>query len=85
MNNESQTEYEINFRPVENTYLSVIDTTRIAPTPFCISFYWNGESKTITLKNGEDVFKLADVFENLLDQNGIEYTVENKNNHNEFN
>ena len=51
-------------------------TTTIAELPFNIRFSYGGKSVNISLLKGNDIFKLAKVFENILTENGIEYDVE---------
>lgn len=47
--------------------------------PFGMVFSWKGKEVAINLKNGEDVLKLADLFEKLLENNSIPYErVENE-------
>ena len=41
---------------------------------FQITFSFDGDTKTLRLKNGQDVFKLYDVYMKLLEDNDIEYT-----------
>ena len=41
---------------------------------FQVTFSFDGESKTVRLKNGADVFKLYEWYKKLLDDNQIEYT-----------
>ena len=53
----------------------VYDTT---PTPFHINFSWDGKIVDVTLKDGNDIFKLANVFMEWLDTNEIEYNVKTK-------
>lgn len=53
----------------------VYDTT---PTPFHINFSWDGKTVDVTLKNGNDIFKLANAFMKWLDANEIEYNVKTK-------
>ena len=53
----------------------VYDTT---PTPFHINFSWDGKTVDVTLKNGNDIFKLANAFMEWLDTNEIEYNVKTK-------
>jgi hypothetical protein len=49
-------------------------------SPFSLSFSWGGKSVNITLANGNDVFKLANVFIKILKSEGIEYNIKtNKN------
>ena len=51
----------------------------VKPTPFNISFSWDDKSVTVTLKDGNDIFKLAKAFMEWLDKNEIEYNVKTKN------
>lgn len=44
--------------------------------PFAVTFNWQYNSITVRLKNGEDVLKLANIFSNMLTENGIENTIE---------
>lgn len=44
--------------------------------PFSITFTWMDKYATVKLKNGEDVLKLADIFSNMLIENGIENILE---------
>ena len=53
----------------------VYDTT---PTPFHIGFNWEGKSVTVALKDGNDIFRLANAFMEWLDTNKIEYNVKTK-------
>jgi hypothetical protein len=56
-------------------------STTVLPLPFNIRFSYGGKSVNISLLKGNDIFKLAEVFENILTENGIEYdveTIENK-------
>ena len=56
-------------------------TTKISEPPFMIKFSNGDKSVSISLINGNDVFKLAEVFKNMLIENEIEYdiqTIENK-------
>ena len=48
------------------------------PTPFHINFSWDGKTVDVTLKNGNDIFKLANAFMEWLDTNKIEYNVKTK-------
>ena len=43
-----------------------LNFTRIEAQPFSITFTWKFNSTTITLKDGADVLKLADIFSELL-------------------
>jgi hypothetical protein len=47
----------------------------IDPTPFCINFKWDDKEVDVTLKNGNDIFKLANAFMEWLDKNEIEYSI----------
>jgi hypothetical protein len=51
-------------------------TTTIAEAPFCINFSYSGKSVRISLIKGEDVFKLAELFKNMLGKYEIEYNIE---------
>jgi hypothetical protein len=51
-------------------------TTTIAELPFNIRFSYGGKSVNISLLKGEDVFKLAQIFQNILSKNEIEYDIE---------
>lgn len=53
--------------------------TTIAEIPFYVNFSYSGKSVRISLIKGEDVFKLAEIFKNMLEQNMIEYKVETSN------
>ena len=46
--------------------------------PFNVTFSHKGDSVIVHLLNGEDVLKLADVFSQLLTENGIDNWVERK-------
>lgn len=48
------------------------------PTPFHINFSWDGKTVDVTLKNGNDIFKLANAFMDWLDKNEIDYNVKTK-------
>lgn len=48
------------------------------PTPFNINFSWDGKTVDVTLKNGNDIFKLANAFMEWLDKNEIDYSVKTK-------
>jgi hypothetical protein len=49
------------------------------PTPFNIRFSWDDKEVDISLKDGNDIFKLANKFMKWLDMNKIEYNVKTKN------
>jgi hypothetical protein len=53
--------------------------TTVAELPFYVNFSYGGKSVRISLIKGEDVFKLAEIFKNMLEQNMIEYKVETSN------
>jgi hypothetical protein len=46
--------------------------------PFNIRFNWNNKEVVVSLKDGNDVFKLANKFMKWLDMNEIEYNVKTK-------
>ena len=48
------------------------------PTPFHINFSWDGKTVDVTLKDGNDIFRLANAFMEWLDTNEIEYNVKTK-------
>jgi len=48
------------------------------PTPFHINFSWDDKTVDIALKNGNDIFKLANAFMEWLDANEIEYDIKTK-------
>jgi len=58
------------------TYHSTYIGTK--PTPFNVVFSWEDKSVNISLKNGNDIFKLANVFMKWLDNNEIEYNIKTK-------
>lgn len=47
----------------------------ISPTPFSISFSWDNKSVSITLKDGNDIFKIAKGIMEWMDTNEIEYKI----------
>ena len=51
-------------------------TTTIAELPFNIRFSYGGKSVNISLLKGNDIFKLAQIFQNILSKNEIEYDIE---------
>jgi hypothetical protein len=51
-------------------------STTIAEHPFNITFSHGGKSVNISFVNGSDVFKLAEIFQNILNENGIEHKLE---------
>jgi len=58
------------------TYHSTYIGTK--PIPFNVEFSWDNKSVDIRLKNGNDIFKLANAFMEWLDANEIEYDVKTK-------
>ena len=58
---------------VSNPY--VYSGATIEPTPFMITFAWDGKDVTVSLKNGKDIFKLARIFTEILDANNVEYNI----------
>jgi hypothetical protein len=48
---------------------------QLEPSPFAITFSWKGNYTTIQLVNGDDVFKLADIFSKMLTENNIEHKI----------
>jgi hypothetical protein len=50
-------------------------TMPLEPTPFAIAFSWKGDYTKIQLANGDDVFKLADIFSKMLTENNIEHKI----------
>jgi len=48
------------------------------PIPFHIKFAWDNKEVDVSLKNGNDIFKLANAFMKWLDVNEIEYNVKTK-------
>jgi hypothetical protein len=46
--------------------------TEYVPQPWHIEFIWHGKSAKITLKKGEDLLKVAEMFSSLLTAHGIE-------------
>ena len=56
--------------------VSIQTSGTLIENPFSVTFSWQYNSITVRLKNGEDIFKLANIFSNMLTENGIENTVE---------
>ncbi len=50
-------------------------TIPLEPTPFAITFSWKDNYTKIQLVNGDDVFKLADIFSKMLTENNIEHKI----------
>jgi len=55
----------------ESKFISINDQD----VPFSVFFMWKDEMITITLTKGEDIFKLAKMYEDLLKNQGIPYTI----------
>jgi len=51
-----------------------IDTSDPMDYPFSLIFTWQGKKMVITLKKGEDVLRLAEIYKRLLNRNDIEYS-----------
>jgi hypothetical protein len=51
-------------------------TTTIEAQPWGVQFTWKDKSVKITLKNGEDLIKVAEMISGLLTASGIENTLE---------
>jgi hypothetical protein len=47
----------------------------LEPASFAITFNWKDNYTTVQLVNGEDVFKLADLFSKILTENNIEHKI----------
>ncbi len=56
--------------------LNIQSSETLIEQPFGVTFNWQYKSITVKLKNGEDVLKLANIFSNMLTENGIENTIE---------
>jgi hypothetical protein len=50
-------------------------TISLEPTPFSITFSFKDNYTEIQLVNGDDVFKLADIFSKMLTENNIEHKI----------
>jgi hypothetical protein len=48
------------------------------PLPFSIMFSYDSKEVSVSLKNGEDIFRLAKVFMKILEDNNIEYNIKTK-------
>lgn len=55
-----------------------VNFTRLEAQPFSITFTWKFKSTTITLKDGADVLKLADIFSELLVKYDIYHDITTK-------
>lgn len=51
-------------------------TTKIADQPFSVTFTWKEDSFKITLIDGQDLFKIANLICNILEENGINHKIE---------
>jgi hypothetical protein len=58
---------------IGNTF--IYNGPSIEQQPFNIRFNWNNKEVVVSLKDGNDVFKLANKFMKWLDMNEIEYNV----------
>jgi hypothetical protein len=56
-----------------------METLNLTPQPFGISFHWQDKYVKITLKDGEDILKIAREFANFLDNSKIEYEIKMEN------
>ena len=83
----SNTTYTNTFNPntiTSTTTGTTINTTispnysnlTFQPTPFNIKFNWGGKEVNISLKSGNDIFKLANMFMKMLDSEDIDYNIE---------
>ena len=61
-----------------NSWTTKIPTLNLSPTPFSVTFNWQGQYITVQLESGEDVLKLAQLFSDFLSSNGIPNKVINK-------
>jgi len=50
------------------------DPRNLMDYPFSLIFTWEGKERVITLKKGEDVLRLAEIYKRLLNRNDIEYS-----------
>ena len=62
---------------IGNTF--VYNGPTIDQQPFNIRFNWDNKEVVVSLKDGNDIFKLANKFMKWLDMNEIEYNVKTKN------
>lgn len=74
---EKETTYPLFTGPVDNGYKLQINQP---PQPFNINFYWKEKTVEITLQNGEDIFKIAEALQILLDEIEVPYIVTEKTN-----
>ena len=59
----------------DSKFLDSVITTTTQPTPFSITFSWQGDTVKVELVNGEDVLKLADILSKVLTENNIEHKI----------
>ena len=50
--------------------------TDFVPQPWGVQFTWKDKSVKVTIKNGEDLIKVAEMISGLLTASGIENTLE---------
>lgn len=53
-------------------------TNTIEPKPFGVTFTWKDKSISVTLKNGEDLLRVAQMLSSLLTAYGIQNELEEK-------
>ena len=53
-----------------------VGTTTIKDLPISVTFTWKEESFKITLIDGQDIFKIANLICNILEENGIDHKIE---------
>lgn len=61
-----------------NIHPNYIYTSPSKPSPFNIKFSWGDKEVNVSLKTGDDIFKLANAFMEWLDKNDIEYNIKTK-------
>lgn len=54
------------------------ETMAIEPEPFSVTFTWKDKSISVTLKNGEDLLRVAQMLSSLLTAYGIQNELEEK-------
>jgi len=57
-----------------NEKIDTSDPIVLKNYPFSLIFTWQGKERVITLKKGEDVLRLAEIYKRLLNRNDIEYS-----------
>ena len=60
---------------MENNKVLISPFDQTINLPFSVTFSYKGQYREVKLKNGEDVLKLANIFEKLLKNNNIECEV----------